>query len=261
MLERQQATKVGCCGFSTRQSEYYRLFHVVELQSTFYKLPRISTAERWRGEAPSEFEFCLKAWQVITHPSTSPTWRRIGKLNQLGNKTKYGDLRPTRENFDAWEKTLQVCKALQASVCVIQCPPSFKLTRRNSDNTRRFLGQIERGNVSIAWEPRGTWKERPDQIKKLCRQLDLIHATDILKSEPATRTETCYFRLHGLGARDFNYKYNYSARDLARLKRLTLTTLQRGAEEVFVMFNNISMLENAKIFDEMIHASQDLQKP
>ncbi|TEU13922.1 MAG: DUF72 domain-containing protein, partial [Hadesarchaea archaeon] len=31
-----------------------------------YKLPMVKTAERWRAEAPGDFEFALKAWQAIS---------------------------------------------------------------------------------------------------------------------------------------------------------------------------------------------------
>jgi uncharacterized protein YecE (DUF72 family) len=248
----QQIVKVGCCGFPIRQSEYYRLFPVVELQSTFYNLPEIRTAERWRQQAPSGFAFCMKAWQVITHPATSPTWRRIGKRNQPLSSSKYGHLRPTRQNFDAWERTLEICKTLNANVCVVQCPASFSFSRKNIENARRFLGQIDRGKTRLAWEPRGTWKDHPDQVRKLCRQLDLIHAVDILRSDPALKTKICYFRLHGLGSREFNYKYNYIMKDLERLREVTIRILDLGAKQLFILFNNLAMLENVKTFQKIM---------
>ena len=171
--------------------------------------------------------------------------------------TKYGHLRPTRENFDAWERTLEICKILNAAICVVQCPPSFKFSRSNIQNARRFLGQIDRGRTRLAWEPRGDWKEHPEAVKNLCRKLNLIHAVDILRSEPAVETDTQYFRLHGLGPREFNYRYNYSPSDLARLREATLTTLGRGAKEIFILFNNLSMLDNARTFERVMRASNE----
>jgi len=43
--------RVGCCGFPMAKADYYRYFPVVEIQQTFYNLPRIQTAGRWREEA------------------------------------------------------------------------------------------------------------------------------------------------------------------------------------------------------------------
>jgi len=179
----------------------------------------------------------------------------MGKQIQTSKKAGYGHLKPTRENFDAWARTLDICKILNANVCVIQCPPSFGFSRRNVDNVRRFLGQIDRGNTKIAWEPRGNWKEHANAVKKLCNQLDIIHAVDILRSEAAVSGKTSYFRLHGIGPRDFNYKYNYSRKDLERLRESAVATLRKAAKQVFIMFNSVSMLENAKAFQEMTQAS------
>lgn len=250
-MNRGAVIKVGCCGFPTSQHQYYRLFPLVELQSTFYRLPRLGTAARWRSQAPRDFQFCVKAWQVITHPSSSPTWKRIPGLKNLAHSERYGQLRPTRENFDAWEKTLEICRILQAPICVVQSPPSLGFSRRNLRNIRRFMREIDRRGMKVAWEPRGTWKAHCEQIRKLCDQLDLIHVVDVLRCEPATVSKTCYFRLHGLGPGEVNYKYNYTPEDLRHLLEVALGLLDRGAAKIFVMFNNTTMLDNASALQRM----------
>ena len=58
------------------QDRYYQTFPCVEIDSSFYQLPKIATVERWRAAAPKGFEFSMKAWQVITHRATSPTYKR-----------------------------------------------------------------------------------------------------------------------------------------------------------------------------------------
>ena len=68
---------VGCCGFPIAKSKYYAQFKLVEVQQTFYQPPRVKTLEKWRAEAPPDFEFTLKAWQLITHEPKSPTYRRL----------------------------------------------------------------------------------------------------------------------------------------------------------------------------------------
>jgi uncharacterized protein YecE (DUF72 family) len=54
--------KIGCCGFAVGMKDYFRQFKLVEVQQTFYKIPRLETALRWREAAPTDFEFTLKAW-------------------------------------------------------------------------------------------------------------------------------------------------------------------------------------------------------
>jgi uncharacterized protein YecE (DUF72 family) len=59
--------KNGTCGFGVAQAEYAGTFSCVEVQHTFYEPPRLTTLNRWRTQMPKDFEFALKAWQLITH--------------------------------------------------------------------------------------------------------------------------------------------------------------------------------------------------
>ena len=245
--------KVGCCGFCLRggRAAYYREFSLVELQSTFYKLPRLQTAERWRREAPAGFEFSVKCWQAVTHPPSSPTWRRAKLKVDPDKRDKYGFLRPTEENFEAWEKTLEICRALRSRVCVIQCPPSFGYSGENVENMRKFLSSIERDGLKIAWEPRGTWHEKPEVVKRLCEELELIPVVDVLRREPIIVGEVAYTRLHGLNPREYDYKYKYTDEDLTRLLEKIVELESAGVGEVYVLFNNTEMAEDAKRFVQL----------
>ena len=69
--------RIGCCGFPQALSGYAKAFSVVEVQQTFYQPPMLKTLERWRAQVAPDFEFTVKAWQLITHESTSPTYRRL----------------------------------------------------------------------------------------------------------------------------------------------------------------------------------------
>lgn len=230
--------KIGCCGFPISMKKYFMKFKLVEIQKTFYELPKTETLIKWRENAPEDFEFSVKAWQVLTHPYSSPTWRKM-KV-KLKNKENYGFLKPTEENFKAWEKTLEACKVLKAKICVIQTPPSFNYTQENIKNIESFFNSVKRDEVKVAWEPRGSWVNHLSEIKKLCEKLDLIHIVDPLKREPAIIRETQYFRLHGLHPKkEVNYKYQYSIEDLKKLYH-KIKVLSK-AKEVYVLFNNLSM--------------------
>jgi uncharacterized protein YecE (DUF72 family) len=47
--------------------DYARRFDTVELNATFYRLPRYATAERWASEVPSGFRFAIKVSRYLTH--------------------------------------------------------------------------------------------------------------------------------------------------------------------------------------------------
>ena len=80
--------KIGTCGWGLKggHEAYFSEFGVIELQDTFNNLPKPETARHWKAEAPEGFEFSMKAWQAITHPSTSPTWRQ-GELPEGERQT------------------------------------------------------------------------------------------------------------------------------------------------------------------------------
>lgn len=110
--------KIGCCGFPVSKAKYFHNFKVVELQQTFYQPPQIETAVKWREEAPSDFEFTLKAWQLITHSASSPTYRKL-KLKISENKKKYyGGFQPSEEVLSSWEYTDKIAKSLNAKIIV-----------------------------------------------------------------------------------------------------------------------------------------------
>jgi len=241
--------KVGCCGFPVSHDKYYRQFSVVELQNTFYQLPQAKTAIRWRDEAPPNFEFTIKAWQAITHPASSPTWRKMKTAGDLVSKN-FGLLRPTKENFEAWNATLEICKLVGSKVCVIQCLPQFEFTVENVRNMKKFFRHMDRKGLILALEPRGNWHDKPKEIKQLCREWELVHCVDLLREDPADINSTGYFRLHSLGPRELNYSYRYAKRDLSLLAKKLSSLARSGMKEAYVMFNNISMLNDAKKFLE-----------
>ncbi|MDZ7262837.1 MAG: DUF72 domain-containing protein [candidate division KSB1 bacterium] len=230
---------IGCCGYSESKRKYFEEFQLVEIQQTFYQLPRLELARKWRKEAPEDFEFTLKAWQLITHEPSSPTYRRLQEKIPEPAKARYGSFKPTREVLKAWERTEEIARALAARIIVFQCPSSFQPTIENKANLRRFFETIDREHYLFAWEPRGKWS--PEEVKTLCSELDLIHCVDPFKNE-ATYGPIYYFRLHGRTG----YKYRYTEEDFAELLKMCA-----GEKEVYCLFNNVYMLEDARRFKEL----------
>lgn len=118
----------GYCGFSVSggMRSYYGRFGLVEIQSTFYNVPRLETIEKLRTDAPNIFEFAPKMFQGTTHPTSSLTWRRFrGKLfNVHKDSEKYGFLRPTDEVLDCWNMMTEICTRLKSQVTLIQTHPA-----------------------------------------------------------------------------------------------------------------------------------------
>jgi uncharacterized protein YecE (DUF72 family) len=232
--------KVGCCGFPSASGKYFRTFPVVEIQQTFYHPPRPATADRWRRQAPPEFEFTLKAWQLITHEASSPTYKKLKFEIDDSDKRMVGSFRFTGIVRKAWDTTLEIARILNTGKVVFQCPASFRPSKRNMDRMRMFFENIDRRGITCIWEPRGDWTEH--QVAGLCEDLDLVHCVDPMVSRSATGGLR-YWRLHGIGG----YHYTYSDEELGKL-----ASLSSGRSEYYILFNNTTMVADAARFLEMI---------
>jgi uncharacterized protein YecE (DUF72 family) len=232
--------KVGCCGFPVSREKYYQNFDLVEIQQTFYQPPQEKTVERWRQEAPENFEFTLKAWQLITHSTSSPTYRRLKTVIPESKKKIYGYFKPTEEVFQAWKITEKMARILKARIIVFQCPASFKPSQENKKNLQGYFETIKRKNYVFVWEPRGDWDRKG--ISNLCQKLDLIPCVDPFKNRPFPG-RIGYFRLHG----KTGYRYKYNNSDLDELK-----SLSKGFDTAYFMFNSVNMFEDALRFKEIV---------
>jgi len=97
---------IGLCGWNGSQGAYFSAFDCIEIQSTFYDPPSVRVASRWRNAAPSDFQFCIKAWQLITHTAASPTYRRLRTPIPAGDRDAVGSFRQTEQVRAAWQRTL-----------------------------------------------------------------------------------------------------------------------------------------------------------
>jgi len=235
--------KIGTCGFRTNKTEYAEMLAAVEVQHTFYQPPQIKTLEKWRAEVAPEFEFTLKAWQLITHEAKSPTYKRLKKQLTDKEKEEAGFFKPTSIVREAWETTLASAQALKAKTILFQCPASFRQNQENIKNLEKFFERIERGGLNFAWEPRGDWNAKI--VRDICENLALAHAVDPFAVATAT-PENCYFRLHGRTG----FRYQYEEEELT-----DLTELLPAEATSYVFFNNRYMLEDALLFQELIDAN------
>jgi len=233
--------KIGCCGFPIEKNKYYREFSVIEINITFYQLPHIATAEKWRLAAEKqnqEFEFIIKAWQIITHPPGSFTYRRLKE--KIGAKENYGFFKDTDEVSTAWQRTREFALKLGCKKILFQCPPSFIPDDQYLHNLYNFFDRIKKDGEYFEFilEVRNPkWDEKI--IQKVCRELNLIHCVDPLY-QTSHYGDYHYYRLHGLhiGNR-LDYNYTFNDRELENVISKCDKKLN------YVMFNNSTMYHDA----------------
>ncbi|RLF48928.1 MAG: DUF72 domain-containing protein [Thermoplasmata archaeon] len=266
--------KVGCCGIGRR---IYSSVCCGEVQQTFYDFVSEERARKWRSAAPN-FEFTVKALQIITHPCNSPTYRRMKK--KIGDPNNYGFFKNTREVIEAYEHTIRIADVLGARILIFQAPSRFKWNEENEKNLRDFFSTKSDKFMHFI-ELRGKWDR--DIIAKICEEHGIGHCTDPFAENPARGIDnTYYLRLHGSPPGKKMYSYEYTEDDLSTLYS-TLCILQKeekiyasgrgrrrtGHEglssqgtlakepHIYVMFNNIKMVESALLFMKIINKKKN----
>lgn len=233
--------KLGMCGFTIGAAAYYRQFRVVEVQQTFYDPPAIDTLKRWRAEAPPDFEFTLKAWQVITHARTSRTYRRLRSPFPEHALNEAGGFRLNDTTYAAWLVTLECARLLRATTILFQCPGSFRATPENISAMKEFFRNIDRPHdIRFLWEPRGDWPDAT--VIGICEDLDLIHAVDPF-IRPSVTPNVLYWRLHG----NRSHHARYTDAELRQIYEW----LPDDDRDAYVMFNNIPRVHDIRRFREL----------
>jgi uncharacterized protein YecE (DUF72 family) len=206
-------------------SYYSRRFGTVEVNYSFYRLPRPSTYEKWRDETSDDFVFALKLSRFITH---------VKKLSGVG---------------DALRKFLARAVTLGPKLgpVLVQLPPSF---RADTERLARFLELSERvqsemsmgSPLRVAFELRHpTWLERPgaeaavDTMKRYGAAVVFAHSSryPYPETEPVTG-DFIYLRFHGPGEM---FASRYGKAGLERWRPKMRDWLERGLD-VYAYFNN-----------------------
>jgi len=201
-------------GVADRLRFYADLFPIVEVNSTFYRLPAPSVAASWAKRTPARFRFAAKFPQSITHDL-----RLKGTEEELARFLEV--LRPLRE-------------AGKFVAALLQLPPSLRF---DTETVRSFYASLPKG-LPVAVEFRERSWLAPASVE-LLREFGFAFVVVDEPHLPVALEVTAsfaYVRWHGHGA-PLWYDYTYSAAELAswvpRVRQLEAQT-----EAVYGFFNN-----------------------
>ena len=193
-------------------AHYATRFDTVEVNSTFYRLPRPETVDLWAAQAPAGFVYALKLGQFGSHRMKlrdASRWlpHHVDRARRLG---------------DALGPTL------------VQLPPRW---RRNAARLDELLSAAPR-DMRWAIEVRDPSWLHDDVYDVLARHGAALCIHDLLPHHPWVRTTGwTYVRVHGPHARDEKYAGRYTGRRLWRTADRLRAWLDDGCE-VFAYFNN-----------------------
>lgn len=199
----------------TDKLRYYTgLFPIVEVNSTFYRLPAPSVASSWVRRTPPGFRFAAKFPQTITHEL-----RLVGTDDELHRFLAV--LKPLRE-------------AGKFAAALLQLPPSLPF---EPEPVRAFYASLPK-DLPVAVE----FRERSWLVPASYDLLREFGLANVIVDGPhlpvalETTTSFAYVRWHGHG-RSVWYDYTYSSAELdAWVPRVR--TLETQVDAVYGFFNN-----------------------
>jgi uncharacterized protein YecE (DUF72 family) len=206
---------------------YMQFFPVVELNYTWYQMPRAEAVARMRARVPDGFLFAAKLVRTLTH-----------------------------ERSDEWQKHLQqYLKGIaplkdRLAAILVQLPPEFTW----NENNRRYLARLLDGlyGLPVAVEFRHVSWALDSVFAELERRRVTLVTVDVPPSpelfpplDVVTNSDFFYARFHGRNVDGWNsgnmlkkFDYDYSSSELQEWAAGPLHNMRSHASRGILFFNN-----------------------
>ncbi|GGN03706.1 hypothetical protein GCM10010967_43160 [Dyadobacter beijingensis] len=200
----------------SRLEVYAHLFNSLEVNSTFYKLPRTETVARWSASVPEAFRFTFKLWKQLTH--------NPGLSFDRADVKAFADVVRAAGN--------------NTGCILVQIPPSTKFSSlARMGELLSILRQQTDDKWPVAVEFRDNSWYRQESYELLNANGAAMVCHDKTGSESPLTTlaaNTVYLRFHGprgdyRGSYDQGLLYEYAG---------YIHTWRREGKTVYIYFNN-----------------------
>jgi uncharacterized protein YecE (DUF72 family) len=206
---------------------YARHFDTVEINNTFYQLPKQKTFEKWYEQAPAGFLYTVKANRYITH------------------------IKRLKDADEALNRFLQAAGILRERLGPIlyQLPPSM---HKDPERLRAFLKLLARRQIAVFEFRHESWYA--DETYELLSEFGAgfcVHDMPGMNVPRVITGKIIYLRFHGTTGR---YRGNYPPVALEKWARWVEQNIT-GIRAVFAYFNNdynAYAVNNAKTLREQL---------
>ncbi|MGH7144229.1 MAG: DUF72 domain-containing protein [Planctomycetota bacterium] len=208
---------------------YLQQFGAVELNYTWYQMPKADAVERQRRQTPPAFRFAAKLTRTLTHEVTAD-WRKQAAAYREG--------------------IAPLVEARQLAAVLIQLAPDFTYTVPS----RRYLAALLQAlrDLPLAVEFRHVSWAQPRVYTELARRRVVLVSVDapplpalFPPTVELTHPDWFYARFHGRNARGWQsgqaeqkFHYDYSDAELADSLERRIAPLHSQAPTGYVFFNN-----------------------
>ncbi|HXW69784.1 MAG TPA: DUF72 domain-containing protein [Dissulfurispiraceae bacterium] len=246
-----------------RLKYYAARFDTVEVDSTYYAVPRRQNSLLWSSRTPFGFIFHIKAYGALTGHAIAPGTLPKELRAELPAKEKDAEQVTVKDPAilaaigTAFAEALSPLKnAGKLGLLVFQFPPWFHFSVDNMNNILNRVQLVSGLPVAIEFR-HGSWlmQERRDFVLKFLKDHKLTYVTvdepqygalETVPLVPAVTTDIAYFRLHGRNTESWlkkgittaeRFAYRYSDNELDEIKSSVIKVADE-AKEIFIMFNN-----------------------
>jgi uncharacterized protein YecE (DUF72 family) len=207
---------------------YSDIFNTVEINNSFYRLPKNNTFEQWKKTAPDNFVFAVKASRYITHMKKLKRPEEGIKNLMKGVKSLNGKLGPI----------------------LFQLPPHWNV---NLERLKMFLEELP-GGYKYAFEFRDEswWIDEVYDCLKEHNAAFCIYELEKTKSPREITADFTYIRLHGPGLK---YEGKYDKKTLAGWCGAFEAWKERG-KDIYMYFDNDQdgyAAQNAQELQDMVY--------
>ena len=254
----------GCSSAEQRLRYYASQFSLVEVDSTYYSMPRADFAQAWADRTPADFRFNVKAFRILTGHQTPPAQLPADVRQMLepiqAKNVYYKDLTPEIRDM-LWRRYLGGIEPLRVAGKLMavhfQFAPWFTHGSANMDYLREVRERLNDYTVSIEFRSKGwLFEAHRESTLELLRQNRLVHTiTDEPQGFPnsveqvweVTNPELSVLRLHGRNVETWaakdaktaadRFNYDYSDIELAGLAEHARRIVPR-VRDLSIVFNN-----------------------
>jgi uncharacterized protein YecE (DUF72 family) len=215
---------VGAGGWSyfvvpgDRLRSYSEAFRTVEVNSTYYRVPRLGRVEAWRRRVPPSFEFTVRCNQDLT-------WTiELGSLDAC---------------LEVLGRMREVCTVLGARVLHILSPAAFELSGKRVAMIDGLLSAGKLDDLRLAWEIRAGPSVGKERLLRVLQDHGVVHSVDLSRESPAYSSDLAYSRLFGKGEHNV---YQFTNSELGDIDKRARST---GAAKVYLNFHGTRMYKDA----------------
>jgi len=269
-----------------RLNFYASEFSLVEVDSTYYGMPKKENSDLWVARTPQGFTFDVKSFSLFTNHPTKPAALPKDIRDELPDKlreksTIYVEQMPDELLDVSWERFREALEPLRAAgrlgAVFFQFPPWFLPSSRSLAYVEQVQERMFGFQVAVEFrKPEWLDARHRDGTLAFLRTRDIPyvavdvppgHATSMPSVHDVTSSKLAVVRFHGRNHETWDlkgappnlrFRYEYSDQELSEWVP-KIKEMERSAKEVHaVMNNNYSnySVKNAKQLEKLLEQWQ-----